>query len=185
MTIKAIETEYAGCRFRSRLEARWARFFSHLGIRWNYEPEGLDIDGVRYLPDFQLPDIDNLYVEVKGVMDAAGMEKVLMLASTGRSVLVLRDIPAPDQYGPHHVLYASRPNVQRFLVNFAVCTDGISILPFGWPTFVRGDTKAAVVAHETDVINSVIPSGRVLIDLAVVEAFTAARSARFEHGERG
>lgn len=31
-TIKAIETSYAGCRFRSRLEARWAVFFDTLGI---------------------------------------------------------------------------------------------------------------------------------------------------------
>lgn len=29
-TIRAIETRYAGCRFRSRLEARWAVFFDHL-----------------------------------------------------------------------------------------------------------------------------------------------------------
>lgn len=184
-TIKAIETEYAGCRFRSRLEARWAVFFDHLDIRWNYEPEGLDIDGVRYLPDFQLPDMDGLYVEVKGVMDERGMEKVLALARAKNPVLVLRDVPAPDQYGPHHILYASRPNVQRFLVNFAVCVGGVSVLPFGWPEFVRGSSKDALVAAETAVVNSAHPSGRTLIDLAVVEGFTAARSARFEHGERG
>lgn len=32
MHIKAIETRYAGCLFRSRLEARWAVFFRHVGI---------------------------------------------------------------------------------------------------------------------------------------------------------
>lgn len=36
----ALTTRYAGCRFRSRLEARWAVFFDHLGIEWEYEPQG-------------------------------------------------------------------------------------------------------------------------------------------------
>ena len=30
--IKAIETEYNGYKFRSRLEARWAVFFDALGV---------------------------------------------------------------------------------------------------------------------------------------------------------
>jgi hypothetical protein len=40
---KPIETRYAGCRFRSRLEARWAVFFDRLGIAWEYEPEGFEL----------------------------------------------------------------------------------------------------------------------------------------------
>ena len=54
--IKAIETAYNGCRFRSRSEARWAIFFDTLGIQYQYEKEGYDFDGIRYLPDFWLPD---------------------------------------------------------------------------------------------------------------------------------
>ena len=54
--IKAIETEYNGYRFRSRLEARWAVFFDELGIKYQYEPEGFDLDGTLYLPDFYLPE---------------------------------------------------------------------------------------------------------------------------------
>ena len=38
--MKAIETEYKGYKFRSRLEARWAIFFDACGVRWEYEPEG-------------------------------------------------------------------------------------------------------------------------------------------------
>jgi hypothetical protein len=54
--IKAIETEYQGCRFRSRLEARWAVFFDSLGVEWQYELEGFKLeDGTWYLPDFYLP----------------------------------------------------------------------------------------------------------------------------------
>jgi hypothetical protein len=53
--IKAIETNYRGRKFRSRLEARWAIFFDGLGIEWEYEPEGFTLpSGKRYLPDFLL-----------------------------------------------------------------------------------------------------------------------------------
>lgn len=53
--VKAIETQYKGYRFRSRLEARWAVFFDALGLKWEYEPEGFELGaGVRYLPDFRV-----------------------------------------------------------------------------------------------------------------------------------
>lgn len=54
-SVKAIETIYRGYRFRSRLEARWAIFFDAMGEPWEYEKEGFDLKGVRYLPDFWLP----------------------------------------------------------------------------------------------------------------------------------
>ena len=76
--IRAIPTMYKGIPFRSRLEARWAMIFDRLGIDWQYETEGYDIEiekGVtlRYLPDFTLRGgsircPDPLYVEVKGNM---------------------------------------------------------------------------------------------------------------------
>ena len=43
--IKAIETEYDGHRFRSRLEARWAVFFNAIGLTYEYEIEGFEMDG--------------------------------------------------------------------------------------------------------------------------------------------
>lgn len=64
MKIKAIETVYKGYRFRSRLEARWALYFDELGIEFEYELEGYEVAGTRYLPDFWLPEVDT-YVEVK------------------------------------------------------------------------------------------------------------------------
>ena len=64
--IKAIETEYKGYRFRSRLEARWAVFFDALGIAWEYEKEGYDLgEAGWYLPDFWLPEW-KCFVEIKG-----------------------------------------------------------------------------------------------------------------------
>lgn len=67
-TIKAIETVYEGYRFRSRLEARWAVFFDALGIQWQYEVEGYEVNGVRYLPDFWLPTFsEGMWAEVKPI----------------------------------------------------------------------------------------------------------------------
>src|SRR5262245_47051371 len=75
MSIKPIETRYKGYRFRSRLEARYAVFFTALGIKWEYEKEGYNfssrnplMDEYNYLPDFYLPDYD-LYVEIKPTED--------------------------------------------------------------------------------------------------------------------
>lgn len=48
--IKPIETRYAGCRFRSRLEARWAVFFDALKIEWEYEPEGVEGERLNARP---------------------------------------------------------------------------------------------------------------------------------------
>ncbi len=71
MTIRAIETRYAGHKFRSRLEARWAVFFDALKLPWQYEPQGYaitdpwDDESRAYLPDFYLPTLD-AWAEVKG-----------------------------------------------------------------------------------------------------------------------
>ena len=63
--MKAIQTEYKGYLFRSRLEARWAVFFDCLGIEWEYEPEGIVLsNGNYYLPDFYLITF-HCYFEVK------------------------------------------------------------------------------------------------------------------------
>jgi hypothetical protein len=63
--MKAIETLYNGYKFRSRTEARWAVYFDFLGIEYEYELEGYDLDGIWYLPDFWLPQV-NMWAEVKG-----------------------------------------------------------------------------------------------------------------------
>ena len=59
--IQAIPTTYNGINFRSRLEAKWARFFDMAEWRWEYEPE--DFGG--YIPDFVLLGHTKIYVEVK------------------------------------------------------------------------------------------------------------------------
>lgn len=64
MDIKPIETKYNGFRFRSRLEARWAIFFDAIGLKYEYEVEGFEMKGIRYLPDFYIPSLDRWF-EIK------------------------------------------------------------------------------------------------------------------------
>ena len=63
--LKAIETEYDGHRFRSRIEARWAVFFNAIGLKYEYEIEGFQMGELRYLPDFYIPSLDRWF-EIKG-----------------------------------------------------------------------------------------------------------------------
>ncbi|WP_314389244.1 hypothetical protein [uncultured Abiotrophia sp.] len=62
--IKPIETKYNGFKFRSRLEARWAVFFDMIGLKYEYEVEGFEMKGIRYLPDFYIPSLDRWF-EIK------------------------------------------------------------------------------------------------------------------------
>lgn len=63
-SIPPVQTHYRGVTYRSRTEARWARFFDALSVTATYEPESFSIDGAWYLPDFFVLSW-NLYVEVK------------------------------------------------------------------------------------------------------------------------
>lgn len=96
--IKPIETEYKGYRFRSRLEARWAVFFDACGFKWEYEPEGYEGDGSKYLPDFYIPDFD-LHVEVKRNTED-GLNEILEKCESAiqwggpiKQILILSDVP--------------------------------------------------------------------------------------------
>lgn len=87
--IQAIETEYNGYKFRSRLEARWAVFFDAAGIKYEYEPEGFENEnGERYLPDFYFPDYD-WYGEVKAPRENAADEIVKASKFVGDKIKVL------------------------------------------------------------------------------------------------
>lgn len=103
MQLKAIETSYKGYRFRSRLEARWAVFFDALGVPWEYEKEGFDLDGVWYLPDFWLPQ-QQLWVEIKPTIpNAEDQEKFGRLGQVVKVAMFVGPIPDPSlltPYGP-------------------------------------------------------------------------------------
>lgn len=57
---RGIPTTYAGTRFRSRLEGRWAAFFDLIGWRWIYEP----FDTANWIPDFLVQGDAPFLVEV-------------------------------------------------------------------------------------------------------------------------
>lgn len=96
MAIQAIETTWNGYRFRSRVEARWALFFTSMGIEFNYELEGFVLEnGTYYLPDFFLPQV-KMWAEVKGSkFTKAEIQKCKQLRlSTGMPCLML--VGPPD-----------------------------------------------------------------------------------------
>ena len=106
--IKPIETNYKGCRFRSRLEARWAVFFDSIGIEWEYEPEGFELpDGTRYLPDFYLPR-SKTYAEVKPPKAGCVQEierAARFVSEEGiKRLLILSNIPNVKRGFPSHPL---------------------------------------------------------------------------------
>ncbi len=95
MVLKPIDTVYKGFKFRSRLEARWAVFFETIGLKWEYEKEGYDLDGLFYLPDFYLPELD-CFIEIKG-RDANGeeLEKAERLARLSEKKVFVFDKGMP------------------------------------------------------------------------------------------
>lgn len=198
--IKPIETLYAGCRFRSRLEARWAVFFDSLHFKWEYEPQGYCVDGsCAYLPDFSIwpttPGDVMLFIEVKGSdISDDDTEKMLHLAynlpnGEAWGLLVLRDIPDPRTSGPHHILvhniYAQEPIVQKNSVSFLPTRGGYWLYPFGWPR-ICGLSKEGTFTGGNALDWTIRNAGHgPPINPTIAAAYASARSARFEHGESG
>jgi hypothetical protein len=64
-TVRGRPTVFNGIMFRSILEARWAVFFSILGVNWIHEPQTFRLqNGKMYLPDYYLSDF-KCWLEVK------------------------------------------------------------------------------------------------------------------------
>lgn len=92
--IKAIPTTYAGVKFRSRLEARWAAFFDLCGWKWDYEP--FDLDG--WAPDFLLLlPIAKMLAEVKPFDFVSLMEE--QVACGGSDHLRIADYEKASKHG--------------------------------------------------------------------------------------
>lgn len=192
MTITAIETRYAGCRFRSRLEARWAVFFDHLGIRWEYEPQGYFVgpDQRPYLPDFRWPDLHTL-VEVKGDADRLDLGTLIQAARDCDvyQLLILGEIPRCEALKmPLHSSITMAVDADPQQGHFALLQHiafmkgkGPTTVPFGtW--FIPG--MQGVAESPAQILNP-DPTPWILPQRVVQEAYEAARSARFEHGECG
>ena len=115
---ESVPTEYAGHRFRSRLEARWCVFFDTAGIAWEYEPHGFAISRggrllTNYLPDFYLPEAGH-YAECKGFLYPDAFARTMLiaraLAKRGADLVVLSDLPSVwESRWPVQLHYAESP----------------------------------------------------------------------------
>jgi hypothetical protein len=184
-TIQPIETKWHGYRFRSRLEARWAVWLYSLGVRFEYEREGFQMGSYCFLPDFFLSDY-SCYLEVKPNSDFDRNRLNEFVAH--QDLVVVVGNPWPFQYIlwlgiQSHCLWPA-PTAQfsscdvcqklslvvmergahatRFLAQYLVGEDSC---PRHSPFWYCEDPKIA-------------PGHSLLGD-----AYLAARSARFEHGD--
>lgn len=96
--ISSIQTLYRGITYRSRTEARWAVYLDELRVAYAYEPEGVDLDGEWYLPDFWLPS-PGAWLEIKGIEPTPREARLAMLLSKASRCPVLIAVGAPSISG--------------------------------------------------------------------------------------
>lgn len=121
--IRAIETEWNGYRFRSRTEARWAVFMDCLSVAYEYEVQGFELGGTRYLPDFWLPG-DQAWMEIKGTAPTPEEDKKAELLCEGTRFPVFIFVGAPwFNIAERHFMWCE--DDQRVIeVGFADCMTG-------------------------------------------------------------
>lgn len=164
--VQSIETHYAGCRFRSRLEARWAVFLDELHITWEFEPQGFELPSGRYLPDFKvitgMEEVPEFWIEVKGPVPDTREFTVASEINlyVGPLIILVGDIPRRRGAGTAWLFQRDGAGYEW------VMTDPETAL-----------LSVAYTGHRPGYLGSG-PS-------RYEQALTAARSARFEHGERG
>lgn len=204
--IQNIETLYAGCRFRSRLEARWAVFFDRAGIEWEYEPQGLTVscrltgsdEHFNYLPDFWLPKLE-LWAEVKGSLTN---KEYVQLLDTAAS-LSSNDGSGCHDSGGYDMLVLGPITRSSSLIGrtpIRLHFHKGSLLASGWPQeqycggiALANDSDSGTslddpyVNYELTERVGFLLRGHPADDIPdwFTDALTAARSARFEWGESG
>jgi len=192
--LKPIETTFAGYKFRSRLEARWAVFLSRLNVEYDYEIEGFDLGAVRvpgsaigllgkdawYLPDFWLP-TQRTWLEIKPVQpDASERERAARLAVASRYPVVIV-VGAPW-------IVAERPTGYDGNDSGYICfPDGITDDFYLLTVCPYCGTVAWCFSGWAGRLPCSCPNDQQGVgDFARVQrAYLAARQARFEHGQQG
>lgn len=178
MDIKPIETEYKGYLFRSRLEARYAVFFDALRVKWEYEPEGYEINGERYLPDFWLPTVTSrgeqpsgVFIEVKPPINMNERdEKKILAGSLYKPIYCFLGLP-----GPHYEMFNDSAIEYKYghwcdaYMSFAHCPACNHVkIEFGEGNYFYCPDCGGQVGSETN---------------RLLAAYKAAKQARFEHGQ--
>lgn len=182
--VKPIETRYNGYRFRSRLEARWAVYFDVLRVPYQYEPEGFElIDKGRggrkifYLPDFLIFDSNgepDYWVEVKPFMPPLEeLQKLKLLCqSDWMDGLLLVGEPHPESFfiGIFNRFLKANKHFGPYDPNLMLNTHSDLNFIMYSPILMEASRGLPRDLTYFDILDS---------------AFRAARSARFEFGERG
>ena len=186
--MKAIETQYKGYRFRSRLEARWAIFFDELGIRWQYETEGFVLnDKTWYLPDFFINiktmmfnqscfeywDIGHfdIFIEIKPTPETAADAGNELYNNFNEPIAI---IPGTPYYYPINVMFSIQDDGKRqsYMAHIGVDDNDEPCL------FCMFEPPGEDASY--GIMHMIIPMMH-----RTQHASEAARSARFEFGESG
>lgn len=177
--IRAIETRYRGYRFRSRLEARWAVFFDALEIRWDYEPEGFELGGgAMYLPDFFLHSRQHsrpgsgYWVEIKGQ------------EPTAREIESMRQLCMRSDHNGY--IFSGLPAERRWV--FVHRSGNMESKPGTMIPDRLGEAEWIEISFQSEFpwrMCGADCDDPHLWRQKLWKAAEAAKSARFEHGERG
>lgn len=195
-TIKPIQTHYKGYHFRSRLEARWAVFFDALGLKWEYEPEGFDLgEGDFYLPDFKVKypgrdasEVHHEWFEVKGdLTEVTHAEwRKLLKFQEAEGLIVLDGTPTLRMYNQPGDLLAGNDSESYEPVEikqpYRVHRDSLKHKRSGNALWC-GKGRLWLDAHD-NFFGYEDGGHDNAIDLLTI-AVNAAKSARFEHGQKG
>lgn len=193
--IKAIETKYKGYRFRSRLEARWAVFFENVGAEWEYETEGFDLEGLYYLPDFKVD--GGFWYEVKGSGGGLSDTDILKMILFSKHIAPIWLLDGTPDYGSYFCFEDGllsysyefgeekeeyKKTTEELIKKYKklIASKSIATKRFGDVPYTSNDNGRPWYAEcGVDVNNGDTAFG------SFHDAITKARSARFEHGERG
>lgn len=198
--LKPIPTRYNGYNFRSRAEARWAVLLDHVKVPWSYEQQGFDLNRFgRYLPDFWLPKQD-AFLEVKPHVplpdDFETLRAVALAIASHKTVWVVGSLESFALRDKHLCrglkIHPTGDSEESFMFGFLGSTPPCDVdMP-----------KFASERDEVDWLKQQIAAKRAnasrfrdnnpqMVTRMVDEtdwlgsAISAARSARFEHGESG
>lgn len=190
-TINAIETYFDGWRFRSRTEARWAVFFKTAGIPFEYELEGFNLGGIRYLPDFWLPE-QNCWVEIKPdrqEQNTDAEERARRLAKeTGQYVYIMYGTPRPLGFEGDNVIgsghYFAPDGDWESCAQWGEChrCGHLGLGVFGYVGEWGSNDVGSCVHYQESPRQPHGPFGEPTKSVRLAEAYAAAKSARFEFG---
>jgi hypothetical protein len=206
--IQAIETVYKGYKFRSRLEARWAVFFDALKINWIYEAEGYQTkDGSdKYLPDFYFPPYTGkqggLFAEVKGdpyemqrdyqryvrLLDCGGVLPLFANSYYNKTdtygLILLGEIPFLEKcHAAFHPIVQHGSGLRKRWGSFD--SYGFRVEPEGELSILNGlNTEHSLGVEPYKWSMKAIIAPTLGYRPYVIDAYTAARHARFEHGKK-